>query len=168
MLRTEPYSLPAISPTARLEVSCARIQRPDQTPEPAVHDSRLPLRLLLIVLKTLNVAPANEPLAVISIPDCSCILCEELIQIIRYFKDRGFQRGHRACFLDHDIMLLSLSVVQTWLAFSYLNPLLCERLDRRWPVEPLSSRIPEVSWPRVICHSVSMQLRNAILAANSS
>jgi hypothetical protein len=50
---------------------------------------------------------------VISIPNCSNILCEELIQIVRHLKDTGFLRGHRACFLDHDIMLLSLSVVQT-------------------------------------------------------
>jgi len=28
--------------------------------------------------------------------------------------------------------------------FSLLDPLLCKRLDRRWPVEPLSSRITEV------------------------
>jgi len=34
-------------------------------------------------------------------------------EIVRHLKDTGFQRGHRACFLDHDIMLLSLSVVQT-------------------------------------------------------
>jgi hypothetical protein len=57
---------------------------------PAVHDSRLPLRLLLIVLNTLNVAPANEPLAVISIPNCSNILCEELIQIVRISRTRVF------------------------------------------------------------------------------
>jgi hypothetical protein len=98
-----------------LEVSCAwinyRIKRNHRAP--AVHDSRLPLRLLLIALKTLNVAPANESLAVISIPNCSNILCEELIQIVRHLKDTGFKRGRRACLLDHDIMLLSLSVVQT-------------------------------------------------------
>jgi hypothetical protein len=37
-----------------------------------------------------NVAPANEPLAVISFPDCSNILCEELIQIVRHL---GFSTG---------------------------------------------------------------------------
>jgi hypothetical protein len=36
-----------------------------------------------------------------------------LIQIVRHLKDTGFQRGHHACLLDHDIMLLSLSLVQT-------------------------------------------------------
>jgi hypothetical protein len=106
------FSRPAIPPTARLEVSYAWIQ-PHWAP--AVQDSRLPLRLLLIVLKTLNVRLRMNPLAVISIPNCSNILCEELIQIVRHLKDTDFKRGHRACFLDHDIMLLSLSVVQTWL-----------------------------------------------------
>jgi hypothetical protein len=95
-----------------LEVTCAWIHQTQPRWAPAVHDSRLPLRLLLIVLKTLNVAPANEPLAVISIPNCSNILCGDLIQIVRHLKDAGFQRGRRACFLEHDIMLLSLSVVQ--------------------------------------------------------
>jgi hypothetical protein len=36
-----------------------------------------------------------------------------LIQIVRHLKDTAFQRSHRACLHDHDIMLLSLSVVQT-------------------------------------------------------
>jgi hypothetical protein len=66
-----------------------------------------------MVLETLNVAPAKEPLAAISVLNCSHILCEELIQIVRHLKRTGFQRGRRACFLDHDIMLLSLNVVQT-------------------------------------------------------
>src|ERR1700722_2217012 len=58
------FSRPAVPPTARLEVSCVWVQLPHQTQPrwaPPVRDSRLPLRLLLIVLKTLNVAPANEP-----------------------------------------------------------------------------------------------------------
>jgi hypothetical protein len=116
MLRTEPY-FPVRQFHQRPDWKSAApgsnpsIKQPSWAP--AVHDSRLPLRLLLIVLKTLNLTPANEPLAVISIPNCSNILCEELIQIVRHLKDTGFLRGHRACFLDHDIMLLSLSVVQT-------------------------------------------------------
>jgi hypothetical protein len=55
----------------------------------------------------------NEPFGSDQHPICSNILCEELFQIVRHLKDTGFQRGHRACLLDHDIMLLSLSVVQT-------------------------------------------------------
>jgi hypothetical protein len=62
--------------------------------------------------ETLNVARANEPLAVIKSPNCSNIPCEELIQIVRHLKNTGLQRGLRARLLDHDIMLLSLSVVQ--------------------------------------------------------
>jgi hypothetical protein len=42
-------------------------------------------------------------------------------QIVRHLKDTGFQRGHRACLLDHDIMLLSLSVVQTVLEQTFLK-----------------------------------------------
>jgi hypothetical protein len=54
----------------------------------------------------------TEPLAVLSIPNCFNILCGELIQIVRHLKETSFQRDRRACFLDHDIMLLSLGVVQ--------------------------------------------------------
>src|ERR1700733_5615102 len=78
-----------------------------------VHDSRLPPRLLLIVLKPSTSRLRTSLLAVISLPNCSNILCEELIQIVRHLKDTGFQRSRRACFLDHDIMLLSLSAVPT-------------------------------------------------------
>src|ERR1700733_2392210 len=49
------FSRPAIPSTARLKVSCAWIQPPHQTQPcwaPAVHDSRLPLRLLPTVLQT--------------------------------------------------------------------------------------------------------------------
>jgi hypothetical protein len=96
MLRTEPYFPVRQFTNDRLEVSCAQIQLPHQTQPrlaPAVHDSRLPLRLLLIVTQTLNVAPAKEPLAAISVLNCSHILCEELIQIVHHLKGTGFQRG---------------------------------------------------------------------------
>jgi hypothetical protein len=36
-----------------------------------------------------------------------------LIQIVHHLRDTDFERGHRACLFDHDIMPLSLSVVQT-------------------------------------------------------
>jgi hypothetical protein len=116
MLRTGPYFPSGHSTNGQIGSQLRLDPTPHQT-QPlwasAVHDSRLPLRLLLIVPEKPNVAPANEFLAVISIPNSSKILCEELTEIVRHLKDMGFQRGHRACFLDHDIMLLSLSVVQT-------------------------------------------------------
>src|SRR5271170_1907926 len=43
----------------------------------------------------------------------STIFCQQLLQIVRHLKERGFDEGHRASFLDHDIMLLSPGIVQT-------------------------------------------------------
>jgi hypothetical protein len=96
MLRTEPY-FPVRQVHRRPDWKSAAPGSNLHQTQPrwtlAVHDSRPPLRLLLIVLKILTVAPANEHLPMISIPNCSNILCGELIQIVRNLKDRGFNRA---------------------------------------------------------------------------
>jgi hypothetical protein len=50
--------------------------------------------------KNLSVTSANKP-------------SQKLIPIVRHLKDTGFNGVHRVWLLDHDIMLLSLGVVQT-------------------------------------------------------
>ena len=114
-LANQARSHVAIPPNGQSEANCACIPAVRQTRLRwgRRYTCRLSSRVPLIVLKTLNAQPSNEPSAVTSLPICSNILCKELIQIVRHIEHTGFYGVIVPGFFDHDIMLLSLGLVQT-------------------------------------------------------
>lgn len=76
----------------------------------AVQDGRLPL---CIANRPANLQNRSFERAFgrVRLPSFSNIHCEELLHR-RRLQDMGFNEGHRAGLLDHDIMLLSPGIVQ--------------------------------------------------------